>query len=45
VIREGKGGGAKTCRDWECFRRGKEREMEADVNQPGFNQPQVVMVS
>jgi hypothetical protein len=44
VIGQGKGGGAKSCRDEEHSRE-KGRRLEADVNQGGLIQPQVVMIS
>ena len=41
-----KGGEAKSCRYREHVSGEKgERKMEADVNQHGSNQPQVVMIS
>ena len=44
----GKGGGAKNCcgGGGECLKgKGKKRIMEANMNQRGWNQPQVVMIS
>ena len=38
-----KGGGAKSYKD--SMSEGREEKMEADMNQHGFNQPQVVMIS
>ena len=48
MIGQGKGGGAKSCRDsclGERETERKEGKMEADVNQHGFNQSQVAMIS
>lgn len=39
-----KGGGAKSCGDKEGPRRKGKAKM-ADLNQRGFNQPQVVVIS
>ena len=36
---------AETCRDREHLRREEKVKMEADMNQHGFNQPQVVVIS
>jgi hypothetical protein len=44
LIGQGKGEGAESCRDRATGEKGR-RRMEADVNQLGLNEPQVVMIS
>jgi hypothetical protein len=39
------GGKAKSCRGRECLGEKGKAKMEADVNQCGFNQHQVVVIS